>query len=217
MDVHTAIAQRHSVRQFRSDEVDIATLQELLTLASRAPSGGNLQPWRIYVLAGESMARFRSLFAGSPPLSQPEYSVYPPKVTEPYRSNRYQLGEAMYATLGIPREDKQARLAQFAKNADFFGAPAALFCFVDRQMSAPQWSDCGMFLQTLMLAAVAKGLGTCAQEYWAVHHEAVSEFVGAPENEQLFCGLAIGYPDNDAPINSLQSARMPLADFARFV
>jgi nitroreductase len=123
----------------------------------------------------------------------------------------------MYATLGIAREDKEGRRRQFAHNNDFFGAPAALFCFVDRGMGEPQWSDLGMFLQTFMLLAVERGLGTCAQEYWAVRHSAVRSFVGAPENEMLFCGMAIGHVDESAAINTLVSERMPLDMWAKFV
>jgi nitroreductase len=123
----------------------------------------------------------------------------------------------MYATLGIARDDKQGRFQQFARNGDFFGAPAALFCFVDRQMGLPQWSDLGMFLQTFMLLAVERGLATCAQEYWSVRHGAIGSFVGAPDNEMLFCGMSIGYADPAAPVNALRSERMPLDQWARFV
>jgi nitroreductase len=123
----------------------------------------------------------------------------------------------MYATLGIARDDKQGRFQQFARNGDFFGAPAALFCFIDRQMGPPQWSDLGMFLQTFMLLAIERGLATCAQEYWSVRHGAIASFVGAPENEMLFCGMSIGYADPAAPVNGLRSERMPLDQWARFV
>jgi nitroreductase len=150
-------------------------------------------------------------------MDAPEYEIYPAGLTEPYRTNRFTIGEQMYATLGIAREDKEGRRRQFAHNNDFFGAPAALFCYVDRQMGLPQWSDLGMFLQTFMLLAVEAGLATCAQEYWSVRHQAVTSFVGAPENEMLFCGMAIGHADESAPINSLVSERMPLDDWARFM
>ena len=119
--------------------------------------------------------------------------------------------------MGITRDDKAGRFRQFAHNGDFFGAPAALFCFIDRQMGPPQWSDLGMFLQTFMLLAVERGLATCSQEYWSVRHGAIRTFVGAPDNEMLFCGMAIGYADPAAPVNSLRSERMPLEHWARFV
>lgn len=217
MDVTTAIHARISARDFLADPVADATLRQLLVDASYAPSGGNLQPWRIYVVNGESMTRLREYLPTQPPLEVGEYDIYPKALTEPYRTNRFTIGEQMYATLGIARDDKQGRFQQFARNGDFFGAPAALFCFIDRQMGPPQWSDLGMFLQTFMLLAIERGLATCAQEYWSVRHGAIASFVGAPENEMLFCGMSIGYADPAAPVNGLRSERMPLDQWARFV
>jgi nitroreductase len=123
----------------------------------------------------------------------------------------------MYATIGIERDDKAGRIAQFARNGDFFGAPCGLFCFIDRNLGPPQWSDLGMFLQTFMLLAQEAGIDTCPQEYWSVRHRSVREFVDAPDDELLFCGMAIGHADPDAPINTLVSERMPIDEWARFV
>lgn len=215
--VREAVHARSSIRDFLDTPVDDQVLRELLEDAARAPSGGNVQPWRIYVVNGESMARLREYLPGQPPIEQPEYDIYPKSLTEPYRTNRFTVGEQMYALLGIPREDKTARLTQFARNGDFFGAPAALFCFVDRQMGPPQWSDLGMFLQTFMLLATERGLSTCAQEYWSVRHGAIRSFVGAGDDEMLFCGMSIGHANPDAPVNGLRSERMPLDAWARFV
>ena len=217
MDVTEAVHARTSIRQFLSTPVADDTLRDLLADASFAPSGGNLQPWRIYMVNGESMARLREFLPTQAPMDMPEYDIYPPKLTEPYRTNRFTIGEQMYATLGIGRDDKEGRRQQFAHNGDFFGAPAALFCFVDRQMGPPQWSDLGMFLQTFMLLATERGLATCAQEFWSIRHAAVRAFVGAPEEEMLFCGMSIGHPDPAAPINALRSERMPVDEWARFV
>ena len=217
MEVVEAVHRRSSIRQFLPDPISDDTIRELLADASRAPSGGNVQPWRIYVVNGPSMSRLRECLPTQPPVEAPEYDIYPKGLTEPYRTARFELGEMMYATLGIAREDKAGRLAQFAHNGDFFGAPAALFCFTDRQMGPPQWSDLGMFLQTFMLLATDRGLATCAQEYWSVRHGAVSSFVGAPENEMLFCGIAVGHADRDAPVNALRAKRLPVEEFARFV
>jgi len=217
MDVTTAVHKRISVRQFTTQPVSDEVLTGLLVDAARAPSGGNLQPWRVYMVNGHSMTRLREFLAAQPPVDKPEYDIYPAELGEPYRTNRFTIGEQMYATLGIPREDKEGRRRQFAHNNDFFGAPAALFCFVDRGMGQPQWSDLGMFLQTFMLLAVERGLGTCAQEYWAVRHNSVRNFVGAPDNEMLFCGMSIGHVDESAPINALKSERMPLDMWAKFV
>ena len=216
MQVSEAVAHRKSVRQFTDEPVTDDLLRELLTMAARSPSGGNVQPWRIYIINGESMTRFRDFIADRP-IEAGEYDIYPANLWEPYRTNRFELGEAMYSTLDIGRDDKARRFEQFARNGDFFGAPAALFCYIDRGMGRPQWSDLGMFLQTLMLLAQEAGLDTCPQEYWSVRHGAVTEFVGAPDNEMLFCGMAIGHADADAPVNSLVSDRMPLDRWATFV
>lgn len=217
MNVVDAVNARLSVRQFLSTPVSDDQLLSLLADSSRSPSGGNVQPWRMYVVNGDSLTRMREFLTTQPPVEEPEYEIYPKSISEPYRTNRFTIGEQMYATLGITREDKPGRLRQFANNNDFFSAPAAMFCFIDRQMGPPQWSDLGMFLQTFMLLAVENGLATCAQEYWSVRHKAVSTFVGAPENELLFCGLAIGYADTSAPINTLRSERMPVDEWARFI
>lgn len=216
MDVSEAVNRRKSIRAFRPDPVGDDVIADLLTAAARAPSGGNVQPWRVYVVNGDSMTRFRTFMEGRE-FEPPAYDIYPKGLTEPYRSSRFKVGEDMYGLIGIPREDKPARLAQMAKNYDFFGAPAAFFCFLEEQMGPPQWSDLGMFLQTFMLLAQEAGIDTCPQEAWAVYQQAVTEFVGAPDNQRLFCGMAIGHADWDHPINALQTEREPLNVFARFV
>ncbi len=217
MNVSDAVNTRKSVRQFLDTPVADETLKQLLATASRAPSGGNVQPWVIFVVNGDSMSRLQDHLAASPPVEEPGYDIYPPKLWDPYRTNRFALGEAMYATLGIPREDKAGRLEQFANNGRFFGAPASLFCYIDKRMGPPQWSDLGMFLQTFMLLAEEAGLQTCPQEYWTVRQNAVGEFVDAPEELLLFCGVAIGHADPDAPINSLVSERQPLDEWCTFI
>ena len=216
MRVSEAVQRRKSIRQFLPKPLTDETLHDLLAAAARAPSGGNVQPWKIFVVNGAAMTRFRAYIADRP-IEPGEYEIYPPKLWEPYRTNRFTLGETMYASIGIGRDDKAGRLAQFAKNQDFFGAPAALFCFIDRKMGPPQWSDLGMFLQTFMLLATEAGIDTCAQEFWSVHHRAVRSFVGASADDLLFCGMAIGYADPDAPINSVVSERMPVEQWATFV
>ena len=147
----------------------------------------------------------------------PGYDIYPPNLKEPYRTSRFELGEQMYDILGIGREDKDARIAQVMNNFRFFGAPCAFFCFVDRQMGPPQWSDLGMVLQTFMLLAKEAGLYTCAQEAWSIKHESVSRFVQADDTDVLFCGMSIGYKDNQAPVNSLRSDRRPIKEWAKFL
>lgn len=216
MNVSEAVRSRKSIRAFLPDPVSDDTLRDLLTLAARAPSGGNVQPWKIYVINGDRMSDFLEFIDGRP-VDEPEYDIYPANLWEPYRTNRFALGEAMYATMGIARDDKPARFAHMARNFRFFDAPAAFFCFIERDMGAPQWSDLGMYLQTFMLLAKEAGLDTCPQEAWASYGPSIAEFVGAPDEQMLFCGMAIGTADPDKPVNSLESDRMPLDDFARWV
>lgn len=217
MDVSAAVAARRSVRAFLDTSVSDAQIAELLTKASRAPSGGNLQPWRVFVINGAAQQRFAKALAAPREREKPPYAVYPKDLKAPYRDSRFKVGEDMYALLGIPREDKAARFAHLARNYQFFDAPAGFFCFVDRQMGPPQWSDLGMFLQTFMLLATEAGLDTCAQEAWAMRADTVAEFFDADPEWMLFCGMAIGYRDPDAPVNTLVSDREPLANWATFV
>jgi len=210
MNVTEAVMSRRSIRAFRAQPVDSGLLRELLEKSARAASGGNVQPWRIFLLNGESMSRFRAHLQARTERETPAYAIYPENLKSPYRDSRFKVGEDMYARLGIPRDDKAARLRWVARNFDCFGAPAAFFCFIDRDMGPPQWSDLGMFLQNFMLLAREAGLDTCAQEAWAMRPESVQSFVGAAPELMLFCGMAIGYRDPDAPVNALVSDREPL-------
>lgn len=217
MNVSEAIAQRKSIRNFLDTPVADSDLKHLLEQAARAPSGGNLQPWQIYVVNGPSMQRLHSHLEHQTERERPAYPIYPENLAEPYRSRRFKVGEDMYALLGIPRTDKAARFAHLARNFSFFGAPAGFFCYVDRAMGPPQWSDLGMFLQSFMLLAQEAGLSTCAQEAWATRPNAVTSFVGAPAEQMLFCGMAIGYANDNAPVNTLVSDRDPLSTWATFL
>jgi len=217
MDVSEAVLLRSSIREFLNQPVENQLIEEILKTASRSPSGGNLQPWKIYILNNQTMNDFLNFQQEYDKPEALEYDIYPSKLKEPYRTYRYELGEEMYSILGIPKEDKESRIKQVLKNFEFFGAPAGLFCYVDKQMGRPQWSDLGMFLATFMLLAKEAGLDTCAQEAWSIKNKCVSEFVSAPSNEMLFCGMAIGYADKSAPINSLESSRSPLKDWAAFI
>ena len=214
MNVSDAVDARKSIRAFTDQPVETSLLESLLAQAARAPSGGNVQPWRVYVLNGERMTAFKEAVASSQIQESPAYEIYPANLGEPYRSSRFKVGEDMYALLGIPREDKGARVRRLMENFQFFGAPAGFFCYVDRCMGKPQWSDLGMFLQTFMLLAVEAGLGTCAQEAWAARPGVVAEQLQPPEEWMLFCGMAIGYPDETAPVNTLRSDRLAVSEFA---
>ena len=217
MNVSDAVSIRKSIRKFIDKPVDNALIKKLLTKSSRSPSGGNLQPWRIYVINGSSMESFLSFQSSWKKTENPAYEIYPKNLKEPYRTSRYELGEQMYSLLGISREDKESRINQVMENFKFFNAPAALFCYVDRQMGPPQWSDLGMFLQTFMLLCTEAGLDTCAQEAWSIKNESVSAFLQSGDDEMLFCGMAIGYRDNIAEINKLASKRRPLDSWTTFI
>jgi nitroreductase len=223
MTVYEALASRLSVRDFLATPVDAAVIRRVLTAASRAPSGGNVQPWHIDVVGGERLVELKALMqrrlqevAAGDTSERPEYDIYPKELVAPYRDYRFQLGEAMYATMGIPREDKAARLRWFARNYQFFGAPLALFCSIDRRMGPPQWSDLGMFLQSVMLLLREEGLDSCAQECWSVYPRTVGGFIGIPPERMLFCGMSIGHRNPQHPVNQLVPERAALAQFASF-
>jgi nitroreductase len=207
-----------SCRAFLPAPVPEATVRAILEQARRAPSGGNLQPWWVDVLTGEPLAQFLAIVRGKLPSSPrgepPEYDIYPPDLIEPYRSRRHQCAEDMYATIKVPREDKPARLRHFARNFEFFGAPVALFFSLDRTMGAPQWSDVGMYMQSVMLLAREHGLHTCAQEAWSHWAKTAGEFLQLPPGRILFSGMALGHRDEAHPINGLRTARATLEEFA---
>ncbi|HKL62589.1 MAG TPA: nitroreductase [Woeseiaceae bacterium] len=221
MNVSEALDSRLSVRAFLDEPVAEETVREILERASRAPSGGNLQPWQVIVLSGAARERLLDAVARKMPHAPKgegtEYNIYPPDLKEPYRSRRFRIGEMMYEKLGIPREDKAARLMQFAHNYRFFGAPVGLLFTIDRTMQEGQWADLGMFMQSIMLLAREYGLDTCPQEAWAVWYRTIGELFAIPEEHMLFCGMALGYRDPDAPVNRLRSERAPLSEFARFI
>jgi len=220
MSVSEAIASRMSCRAFLNTPVSGQTIREILDAAKQAPSGGNLQPWHVYAVGGDQLNDLRALIAaklpGQPMGEGAEYPMYPPNLTEPYRSRRFKCGEDLYATIGIARENRAGRLAQFARNFDFFGSPAALFIAIDRQMGADQWADVGMFMQSIMLLARERGLHTCPQEAWSLWYRTLGEFLAMPPQLMIFCGIAIGHRDESAPINTLRTERAPLAEFATF-
>ncbi|TKD53371.1 nitroreductase [Sphingomonas baiyangensis] len=200
-----AIAQRRSVRAFLPDRVDPALVRELVALAGRSPSGGNLQPWHVDLVHGGAMMRLKALMerriVEAPMGEGAEYAVYPPQMAARFDKRRRGVGQAMYAALGIDRADRARRQAVFADNFRFFGAPMAIFISVERDHGPPQWADCGMFLQSLMLLLVEAGLDSCAQEAWAMYPRTLGDFLRLPPDRMLFTGLAIGRRDTHAPVN----------------
>jgi len=220
MKVAQAVAARRSVRGFLSDPVPVDQLTRLAAAAARAPSGGNLQPWFIDIVAGDAMARLKAIMAEKTAAGAVEaaaYDIYPRELPALYRDRRFAGGMGLYAAQGIAREDHDARARAFAANFQFFGAPAAIFCSVDRAMGPPQWSDLGMYLQSFMLLALAEGLATCAQECWAMYPQTVGEFLALPGTRMLFCGVAVGFEDKAAPANRFRATRAPEGEWLRVV
>ena len=221
MQVHEAIVSRRSIRAFLPTPVAGDVIRRVIETAARSPSGGNLQPWHIDIIAGEPLAELKAAMQGrllvdKAEVETPEYDVYPKSLPSPWRDRRFKVGEAMYARLGIPRDDKQARQRWFANNFDFFGAPLALFCSVDRMMGPPQWSDLGMYLQTVMLLLREAGLDSCAQEAWSLFPKTVGRALSLPPERMLFTGMAIGWRDPANPVNELVTDRAPPIEWARF-
>ncbi|MGH8252822.1 MAG: nitroreductase [Steroidobacteraceae bacterium] len=221
LSVSAAIRQRMSVRSFLSTAVSAAQLRDLLDTARWAPSGGNLQPWKVIALAGAARAAVIDVARGElakaadgVPREQGSDLVYPPKLWDPYRSRRFQVGEDMYALMGIARDDRSGRLAHVARNFEFFGAPVGLFFVIDRRMGRAQWAHLGMFMQTLALAAVEAGLSTCMQEFWGTIRESLHAHLALDENDLVYCAMALGYADPNAPVNRLRSARAAVDEFA---
>ncbi|MDR2852255.1 MAG: nitroreductase [Burkholderiaceae bacterium] len=219
--VAAAVASRKSVRRFLGKPVDPVLIRRIVEAAAQAPSGGNIQPWHVHVLGGDALRRFRALMRERV-LAQPEgepgdFSPYPPGLVSPYRERRDQVGEALYASLGIPRSDKPRRMRQFVQNFQFFDAPVGMLCSIDRNMGAPQWVDCGIFLQTLALLLREAGLHGCMQTCWIRYPRTIEEFLALPAGRTVLAGMAIGYEDPSAPINQWRTPRAPLEAFAAFV
>ncbi|MCB1491913.1 MAG: nitroreductase [Rhodobiaceae bacterium] len=220
MDVSEAIATRVSCRAFRPDPVPLDTVRMLLDKAKQTPSGGNLQPWHVDVLTGAPLKALIADIASQSHLlphgEGTEYNIYPPNLSEPYKARRYKCGADLYAVLGIAREDRAGRLGQFARNFDFFGAPVGLLFSIGREMEVGQWSDLGMYIHAVMLLAREAGLHTCAQEAWAMWPKTVARHIDIPPERMLFCGMALGVMDEDAPVNALRTDREPVDGFTTF-
>jgi nitroreductase len=218
--VTDAIETRRSVRGFTDEPVDEAVVREIIATATRAASGGNLQPWQLYVLAGDAknelVSTVKERQKQTPFGDGPEYDIYPHDLSEPYKARRGAVAAEMYELVGIARDDGPARVAQMSKNFEFFGAPVGMFLTIDRQMGPPQFCDLGLFLGNLMLLARERGLHTCPQEAWSLWGKTIREVVGVPEHELVFCGIALGKADSSAAINGLSTDRAALSEFAHF-
>jgi nitroreductase len=216
MNVSDAIKSRISVRAFKPDPVPEALLREILDVARFAPSGGNLQPWRVIAVAGEARDAIVALAKANLPGAEGDRPVYPANLWEPYRSRRFKVGEDMYALLGIPRDNKPGRLMHLAQNFEFFGAPAGLFFVIDKAMGHGQWAHLGMFMQSVALAALDRGVYSCMQEAWARMRAPLAQHFALGEHEMIYCGMAFGYADLSKPVNTLRSDRASVDEIATF-
>jgi nitroreductase len=211
LTVTAALKRRISIRKFLPTPVPESVVRELLDAARWSPSGGNLQPWKVIAVAGAERDAVSALALGGEFVAgkSSEEGDNPA-----YRTRRYQVGEEMYALLGIRREDRAGRLAHVARNFEFFGAPVGLFFVIDRRLGRAQWAHLGMFMQSLALVAVERGLGTCMQEFWGLLRVTLHRHFALPETDMVYCGMALGHPDMAAPVNRLRSTRAPVEDFA---
>jgi len=219
MDVSNAIESRFSARSFLSQPVTRKTVEEILRIASQAPSGANMQPWRVYALSGEPLDRLieASMDSMKRGIEEPsEYPLYPHPLPDPYSSRRFDAGMELYKALGIDRVDKAARNKQLLENFRFFGAPVGLIVTLDKIFVPGQVGDLGMFLQNIMLLARERNLHTCPQGAWSLVNRTVHRVLEIPDQELIYCGMALGYLDNDHPANSFKLSRIPVNNFTRF-
>ena len=217
--VTDALDTRITVRQFLDTPVSDEMLRAVLSKAMRSPSGGNLQPWKIHVMTGETLANFKKdaseiTLAGK--MEEPTHAAYPSPLWEPQRSWRYKLGEDMYGLIGIPRENKMGRLVWLAQNAKFFDAPVGLIITGDKRLAAPQHMDIGILLQSIMLLAREAGLHTAPQGWWRNWTSVCHKYLDIPEEEEVLVGMAIGYGDPDAKVNNLYADRADLDEVTTF-
>ena len=220
MHVDEALRARKSVRAFKPDPVPLALVTEILDLAARAPSGTNIQPWKVHVVAGEVRQRLEAEVLAHRETNPADAGAEFPRTSkrkEPYTSRMRKLGKDMYALIGIPKGDRAANWAQWGRNYKFFDAPVGLIFTIDKDLDAMSFLDIGMFMQSLMLAAKARGLDTCAQGAWNNYWTATRRVLEClADDEYIVCGVSLGYADKTSPVNALVSEREPLESFATF-
>ena len=221
--VDRAISSRRSVRAFLDTPVDLAVVREILQVASRAPSGTNTQPWKVYVLTGDAKQRLSDeivatfLDPAKAAEHHEEYDYYPKEWIEPFISRRRKVGFDLYGLLGLTKDDKDGMKQQHARNFKFFDAPVGLIFTVDRIMGKGSYLDYGMFMENVMISAVGHGLATCAQAAFNQFHKIIERQLSLPANEAVVCGMALGYEDKRAVENTLKTARASVDEFVTFV
>ncbi len=218
--VDEAIGSRRSVRAFLPDPVDDATVRDILEVSSRAPSGTNMQPWKVYVARGETLKAISEAILNSgiraEKIEWDEYKYYPDQFFEPYLTRRRTVGFGLYNALGIGRREVERMRAQHDRNFVFFDAPVGMLFTIDRRLNQGSWVDLGMFLQNIMVAARGRGLHTCPQAAFAPYHKQIRPILGMAEEEVLVCGMSLGYEDTSKPENQFRTERAPLEDWVTF-
>ena len=219
LSVDEVLERRRSVRAFRPDPVPRELVEEILRVAARAPSGTNIQPWKLHVVAAEARAELeREVLAHretDPHDAEAEFGRTA-KRKEPYTSRMRKLGKDMYTLLGIPKGDQAANWRQWGRNFQFFGAPVGLILTIDKDLDEMSYLDTGMFVFAIMLAAKARGLDTCAQGAWNNYWSVTRRVLQVPDDQYIVCGVSLGWADEDAAVNTLVSEREPLESFATF-
>jgi nitroreductase len=219
MDTFTALRQRQSVRAYRQDPVPEPVIRDILDAARHAPSGVNMQPWQVAVVSGAARERLSGAILSAREAGQaenPDYRYYPADWFEPYTGRRKVCGLALYGALGIGRDDKEKRVAAWNANYRFFDAPVGLVVGMDRRLGQGAWLDLGMFMQSVMLAATARGLATCPEASFADYPDVIRGTLGLPPEFLVVAGMALGYADESAPVNGFRTDREPVDAFARF-
>ena len=220
MNIKEAIEKRFSVRAFTKEVPDIETIKAILKTAGTAPSGGNIQPWKVYVLSENAKNELskKTLYNFDNGIQEDiEYDIYPKPLADEYKKRRYECGADMYNALAIGKDDLDSRFKQIRENYSFFGAPLGMIITIDKSFGKNGWGHVGMFLENLWLSAIDHGLGICLQESWSIYPKTVKEFTKHPDNEIVWCGVAVGYEDSSNPINQYRTKREDLDSFVKFI
>lgn len=220
MNIKEAIEKRFSVRAFTKEVPDIETIKAILKTAGTAPSGGNIQPWKVYVLSENAKNELskKTLYNFDNGVQEDiEYDIYPKPLADEYKKRRYECGADMYNALAIGKDDLDSRFKQIRENYNFFGAPLGMIITIDKSFGKNGWGHVGMFLENLWLSAIDHGLGICLQESWSIYPKTVKEVTKHPDNEIVWCGVAVGYEDSSNPINQYRTKREDLDSFVKFI
>ena len=220
MDIIAAIHKRQSIRSFKDREVSQETVRDILNISKYAPSGGNTQPWKVYVLNQNIMRELESAILHNLDngiSEKPNFSIYPQPMSDHLKNRVKECGKLMYGALEIKKDDIEGRLNQLKQNFSFFGAPVGMLITVEKEVDLNGWGHVGHFIQNLCLSSIEFGLGTCLQESWSMYPETVQKITNYNKSEILWCGVALGYPNNDHPINNYRTPREDIETFAKFL